>query len=72
LKNLLKVCVKFKTPFSKVCQNHTYFPQEKRLRPLPEKCCFSPELFSFIHPLFIHPYFDTLRLLLNGTPKHRI
>jgi hypothetical protein len=29
LKNLLKVCVKFKTPFPKVCQNHAYFPQEK-------------------------------------------
>jgi hypothetical protein len=29
LKNLLKVCVKFETPFPNVCQNHAYFPQEK-------------------------------------------
>jgi hypothetical protein len=33
---LLKLCVKYETPFSKVCQNHAYFPQEKGCGAFPK------------------------------------
>jgi hypothetical protein len=46
LKNLLKVCVKFETPFPKVCQNNAYFPPRKRPRPLPQKWCFGPDIYE--------------------------
>jgi hypothetical protein len=49
LKNLLKVSVKFETPFPKVCKNRTFFPTRKRLRPLPQNWCFGPDKPTMYH-----------------------